>query len=555
MTKKFLALTLTMALVLALFTGFASVAEELPEVPVAELTIYKAATINSMDYTVNTAAASFSVFGYTGEGLYKWAPDGSQLILGLADSEDISEDGLTRTYHIRDDAYYSNGTKITAYDFEYSWKRMADPATAAEYASMTMYAGLANAEAVCAGEMELDALGVKATDESTLVVTLDTPVNFFPSLMTFATFFPLNQEFVESWGDQFGLSVEATLCPGPYMLTEWTAGGTQESVVRNPYYYDIDKITVDKLTWQIITEVSSGVMGYEMGTLDVMELTSEFVQQYQDNPGFHSLLQSSMYWVQYNCRETSALSNMNLRKALALSINKEAIAANILKNGSEPADYFYPVNFQPLSNGMTIRQYAAELGFGDNGDGFYDHEDDAKALEYWETYKAEAGVDSLEVTLIFTNTDTYNYVTAFLKQEWETALPGFTVNLQPMESNDRIARQASGEFDMCMGGWGADYQDASNFAMLETADSAFNYGKWVSVDGEYDKYDVLYRGEDAADELKRAEDLLKMEEIMLTEASETPLWQTAACYLINNKYTVPMSAVGGWLYMYTTPIE
>ena len=549
--RKTLAAILTVLLIATAF-GTASVAEALPAAAIDSLTIYKGATINNMDYTTNTASASFAVFAYTGEGLYKWATDGSKLVLGLADSEDISEDGLTRTYHIRDDAYYSNGTKITANDFEYAWKRLADPATAAEYASMTEFAGLKNAAAVCAGEMSVDELGVKATDESTLVVTLDTPVNFFPSLMTFATFYPLNQAFVEAAGDQFGLSIETTLCSGPYQLTEWTAGGTTESVERNPYYYALSDLTVNTINWQIITEVSSGVMGYEQGTLDVMELTSEFVSQYKDNPGFHSLLQSTIYWLQYYCGDGSPFADMNLRLAFSYAINKQAICVNILKDGSIPANFYFPTQFQPLSGGGTIRDYAAELGYGDDGQGHYLFEDDTKAAEYFEAYKAAAGVDKVEIELIFTNTDTYNYVSAYLKQELESALPGLTLNLQPLESNDRIARSKAGDYQVVMGGWGADYQDASNFVMLDTSDSAFNYGKWVSVDNAYDALNAKYLGEDATDEYARAKDLLDMEKILLTEGAKTPLWQKATCYLIRPDYIVPMTSVGGWLYQYTT---
>ena len=552
--RKTIASILTVMMIVSLITGFGatSIAETVPAAAIDTLTIYKGATINSMDYTVNTATASFAVYGYTGEGLYKWATDGSKLVLGLADSEDISEDGLTRTYHIRDNACYSNGTKITANDFEYAWKRLANPATAAEYASMTVFAGLKNAAAVVAGEKSVDELGVKATDESTLVVTLDTPVNFFPSLMTFATFFPLNQAFVEAAGDQYGLSVETSLCSGPYALTEWTAGGTQETVTRNPYYYALSDLTVDKITWQIITEVSSGVMGYEQGTLDVMELSSEFVSQYQSNPGFKSVLQSTIYWLQYNCAAPSPFSDMNLRLAFSYAINKQAICDNILKDGSIPANFYFPTQFQPLSGGGSIRDYAAQLGYGDDGKGNYLLEDDKKAAEYWEAYKAAAGVDKLEVEVIFTNNDTNNYITAFLKQELESAMPGLTLNLQPLESNDRIARSKAGDFQIVLGGWGADYQDASNFVMMDTSDSAFNYGKWVSVDGKFDALNAQYMGADATDEYKRAQDLLDMEKILMTEASKTPLWQKATCFLIRPDYTVPMTTVGGWLYQYTT---
>ena len=551
---KKISFTLVMMMILTSIFGVVGFAEELPAVPIDELTIYKGATINSMDYTVQTAAATFAVLGYTGEGLYKWLPDGSALTLGLADSEEISEDGMTRTFHIRENAYYSNGIQITANDFVYSWKRLADPATAAEYANMLEFAGVKNAKAVYTGELPVDELGVSASDDFTFVVEMDTPVSFFGDLMTFATFFPLNQEFVESCGDQFGLSVETTLCSGPYMLTEWTSGGTTETVQRNPYYYDIDKITVDKLSWQIITETSSGVMGYKQGNLDVMQLTSEFVEEYKNDPGYNPLLVSTVWWMQPNC-EVAPFDNIKARQAFGYAVDRVAICDNILKDGSVPAYFFYPQDFQAITDHGNIRAYAAELGYGEDGQGNYLIGDKEKASALWAEYLAEADTDKFDITLIFTNNDTMNYISAFLKQELEATLPGVTLNLQPLESNDRIQRLHDGDFTLALAGWGADYKDASNFAMLATADSSFNYGHWISVDGAYDVIDAKCKGEDAAYELSRAKDLLDMEKIMMEEAGYIPLYQKVEAYLINPEYKVPLTVNGGWLYMYTAPVE
>ena len=556
---KKISFTLVMIMIITSLFGAVSFAEELPATPVDELVIYKGATINSMDYTVQTAAATFAVLGYTGEGLYKWLPDGSALTLGLADSEEISEDGLTRTYHIRENAYYSNGIQITAHDFEYSWKRLVNPDVAAEYANMTVFAGIKNAKEIVEPEEGVDPLpytelGVHAVDDFTLVVEMATPTSFFGDLMTFATFFPLNQEFVEQCGDQFGLSVETSLCSGPYMLTEWTNGGTTESVTRNPYYYDIDKLTVDKLTWQIILETSSGVMGYEQGKLDVMQLTSEFVEQYKENPGYNPLLVSTLWWMQPNC-EVAPFDNMKARLAFGYTVDRVAICDNILKDGSVPAYFFYPMDFQAIEGHGNIRSYAAELGMGEDGQGNYLITDKEKAAQLWAEYLEESGESTFDITLIFTNNDTMNYISAFLKQEIESTLPGVTLNLQPLESNDRIQRLHDGEFTLALAGWGADYKDASNFAMLATAKSSFNYGHWISVDNAYDALDTQYQTVDATDTLARAQDLLNMERIMMEEGGYLPLYQKVEAYLINPAYKVPLTANGGWLYMYTTPVE
>ncbi|MBQ9166453.1 MAG: peptide ABC transporter substrate-binding protein, partial [Oscillospiraceae bacterium] len=314
MLKKHILQTTALALIAALIlTGCASTAaeddaaaaEETPAVvaeePAAEdeaapeneeasddlITIrsYIGGTLNSLDPTLNSDGSSLRMIAYTYEGLYKESPDG-QLVLGAASDVDISEDGLTWTFTIRDDAYWSNGDPVTAYDFEFSWKRLADPDTGADYAYMLLVSNIVNASEVVNDGADVDSLGIEALDDKTFVVHFTTPCNYFPNLVHQAFFAPINQSFFESQGDQFGLSIENTIFNGQYQLTDWEIGGTYLKLEKNPTYYAADEVTTDVLEYRVITDEAQLVMAWENGEIDEIELTGDNVELYKDDPAY-----------------------------------------------------------------------------------------------------------------------------------------------------------------------------------------------------------------------------------------------------------------------------
>ena len=169
------------------------------------LKVAKDTELASMDQHIATDGLSFEVIAATIEGLYTSDADGNA-IPAIAKSYDVSEDGLVYTFHLREDAKWSNGDPVTANDFVYAWRRLVDPNTASEYAFIMDVAGVKNAASVNAGEASLEELGVKAVDDSTLEVTLALPVPYFLQLMTFPSFFPMNEAFVTEKGADYAQS-------------------------------------------------------------------------------------------------------------------------------------------------------------------------------------------------------------------------------------------------------------------------------------------------------------------------------------------------------------
>jgi oligopeptide transport system substrate-binding protein len=255
--------------------------------------------IPSMDTNVATNSVSFEVMANVLEGLYMLGVNDVPEP-GVAKSYEVSADGLTYTFHLREDSVWSNGDPVTAQDFVYSWRRLADPNTGSQYAFMVETAGLLNGAAVMAGEMDPSELGVEAIDDYTLVAHLEVPVPYFIKLMTFPNFYPVNQAFVESLeADTFGTSIDTVVYNGPFKLSKWEIGYEYE-MVKNDMYWESDVVKLDRINYRIVKDASSGVNLYETGEIDVAGLSGEFVEQFLDHPHFIEWGDTVLFYLVFN---------------------------------------------------------------------------------------------------------------------------------------------------------------------------------------------------------------------------------------------------------------
>ena len=371
--------------------------------------------LNSVDPSMNISMWSMQMICLTNQGLMSFDKDGA-VTYGLADSYKLSEDGLTYTFHIRDNAYWSNGDKVTANDFLFAWQRVTDPKTGAPCSFALGASGVKNGFAVAFGGTPMDTLGISAPDDSTFVVTLDAPRSYFLYLTALAAYLmPIDQKYFESSGDQFGKDIDHYVSCGPFVFSDWEVGGSSYTLVKNDKYYDASSVKADELTFQVITDTAQTIMGWESKTLDyVSPLTGDYVAKYRSDPGYKSTLDSGLWFLSFNTTDTN-LGNKNLRMALSLAIDKKAITDSILSNDSMPADFAIPSAFAPDSSGVTFR---------DNiGNPTYNVMDKAKAAEYWEAAKKDLGVTSLSLDLLYNEDTTLASISAFLQSEWQNTLP------------------------------------------------------------------------------------------------------------------------------------
>ena len=476
------------------------------------------AEIASMDPQIATDGISFEVLAAVTEGLYSLSDDGSA-IEAIADKVEKSEDGLTYTVTLKD-TKWSNGTPVTAKDFVFAWRRLVDPATASEYSFIAGIAGIKNADAIVNGEMTPDQLGITAKDDKTLVIELDTPVPFFESLMAFPSFFPVNEEFYNKCGDKFATTVDTILCNGAFKVASYEPAATTINLEKNTNYWDADKVQLSGIQYQVIKDSQQTMLSYQNGDLDVATLSGEQVEQFQSDPEFKNIMSGYLWYIASN-KKVAGLDNENLRKAISLSYDKEAIVNNILKDGSIKADFLVPTLLATGPDGKDFR----------DGTDTYLSTDKAKALEYYDKAKTELGKDSFEYTMLIDDAESAQNVAQFIQAEIQTNLPGMKINIETLPKKNRLERLRADDFELGLTRWGPDYADPMTYLDMWITGSSNNYGAWSNT--EYDSLiQSAKKGELALDSEKRWEALKKAEKMVMDEAVICPVYQQGNAVMI-----------------------
>lgn len=523
--KSLLALSLALLLLLTACGGGTTPASTAPSAspePVSKtLNVHIEVEVASLDSQIATDGTSFEVIADMIDGLCMPDADGNP-VLALADSIEESEDGLTYTIHIRDDANWSNGEPVTANDFVFGWRRAVDPAVASEYNFIMEIAGVLNAGDVISGAKPVEDLGITAVDEKTLEIKLDVPVSFFRSLLYFPTFYPINEEFFKSCsnGDTYGTSPETFLSCGAFKLASYEPAATSFSLVKNPDYYDAAKIQLDGIDYQVIKDSQQAMLAYSNGTLDIVTLSGEQVEQYQNDPEFTNIMAGYLWYLSPN-QTVAGLENLNIRKAMACAFDKNAIVSNILKDGSIVADFNVPVDLATGPDGKDFR----------DGTATYNQYNVEKAKEYWAAGLSELGVSSLTYTMIVEDTESAQNVAQFIQSELQTNLEGLTINIETMPKKNRVERMQDGNFEIGLTRWGPDYADPMTYLDMWITGSPNNYGFWSNA--EYDAIiQSAKKGELALDPTARWEALKQAEGIAADEVVIMPIYQKGNAVMI-----------------------
>ena len=481
--------------------------------------------VESLDPQVATDGTSFEVIANYTDGLTQMDADGAA-VPAIAESWDVSEDGTIYTFHLREDANWSNGEPVTANDFVFAWQRAADPALASEYSYMLSDIGqIKNAAAIIAGEMDKSELGVKAIDDKTLEVTLEVPVSYFLSLMYFPTFYPVNQAFFEGLADgTFGTSPETVLSNGAFVLTSYEPAALSFSLTKNADYYDADKVQLDGLNYQVIKDSQQAYMSYQNGDLDIVMLSGDQVEQVEGDPELNITGAGYLWYLTLNMHDVPALNNQNMRLALSNAVNRASIVGDVVKDGSVATYTAVPPQFAAGPDGSDFS--ADQTMFSD-----VCADDAAKAAEYYEAAKAELGTDTFEFELLVEDqTETQN-VAAVIKDQVEKALPGVTLNIKVEPKKQRVADIQDGNYDVCLTRWGPDYADPMTYLNMWITGCSNNYGLWS--DAEYDAIIAdCTTGAYITDAEARWNAMYDAEKIVMDQAVIVPLYTKANANMI-----------------------
>ncbi len=492
----------------------------------SDLNIMLETPVQSLDPQQATDGTSFEVIaGYT-DGLMQMDADG-QAVPAIAETYDLSDDGLTYTFHLRD-AKWSNGEPVTAADFVFGWQRAVDPAVASEYAYMLSDIGqIKNAAEIIAGSMDKGELGVTAVDDKTLEVQLNVPVSYFLSLMYFPTFYPVNQAFFESCGDTFATSPETTLSNGAFIMDAYEPAATAFHLTKNEDYWDAARVKLPGLNYQVIQDSQQALMSYQTGDLDMTLVNGEQVDQVKEDPEFITIGAGYLWYVSPNMDAVPELANLNVRLALTSAIDREAITEDVLKDGSAPTYTAVPMQFAAGPDGSDFSEDQAKFS---DVCAF----DAAKAAEYWTKGLEELGITELTLDMIVDADDAPQKVAQVLKEQWETTLPGLSVNLTVEPKKQRVEDMQNGDFQLGLTRWGPDYADPMTYLGMWITDNPNNYGLWSNP--EYDGIIAeCTTGELCTDPEGRWARLYDAEKLVMDEAVIFPLYTQCNAEMMSAK--------------------
>lgn len=502
------------------------------------LRIAKDTDIKTLDTSLATDGLSFDVIEQFTDGLLDYDKDGTLIPRIATALPEVSADGLTYTFTLREDAKWSNGDPVTANDFVFSWRRLADPATASEYNYMVQTAGILNADEVVAGTLPTTDLGVKADGDYKLVVTLSAPVPYFNQLMAFPVFNPLNEAFVTEKGDQYALSVDNVLSNGPFVLTSWTPGSGWE-LKKNEDYYDADSVEIDGLSFTVNSDYQSSVLQFENGELDVTKISSDLVSKYKDADTYVQVKLGYVWFLKFNVAKNEQLQNANLRLAIATALDRDNITQNIMKDGSQSATYIIPEGLASYEGNDFRKDVDAYLAY---------NVDTAKA--YLEKAKTELGVTSFTFELLTEDSAEAKNNAAQIKSDLEEV--GITVEITSIPKPERLERMnnTNMNYEIGLTRWGPDYADP--FTYLGDNLSAANDNQikaWNNATYNALVDSIAPGGSLSTDADARWEAMKEAESVLLSEAIIAPIWQSGESMLVSTKVTgIEIHVVGATAY-------
>ncbi|WP_264741000.1 peptide ABC transporter substrate-binding protein [Cytobacillus firmus] len=465
----------------------------------------------SFDPPIGFDSVSWSALNNLMEGLTRLGQD-HEPEAAIAEKWDISEDGKTYTFHIRENAKWSNGDPVTAGDFEFAWKRLLNPDTGSSAAFLGYF--IEGGEAYNNGEGSADDVKVKAVDDKTFEVTLVSPQAYFLSVITNPAFFPINEK-VATENPKWFAEAESFVGNGPFNLTEWEHD-SHFVMEKNDQYWDAETVKLDKIHWAIIDDTNTEYQMYQSGELDVSDVPSELSEQLLGEAKVED--QAGDYFYRFNVN-MEPFQNLNIRKAFAMAVDQQQIVDFVTKNGEKPAYGFVSYGFADPS-GKDFREVSGDL--------VKTNAEEAKAL--LEKGMEEEGYDKLpEVTLTYSTDDTHKKIAEALQQMFKENL-GVEVKLANMEWNVFAEEQKALKFQLSRSSFLADYADPINFLENFQTGHSMNRTGWSS-----EKYDQLIKdAKNEADEAKRFELMYEAEKILFEEMPIIPIHYYNQVYLYND---------------------
>lgn len=538
MKKRVISVLLTAALTVSMCAGSVmSVAAD--EAEGKQLSVQVGPDPETIDPALNSAVDGGNMLLHAFECLLTIDQDG-KIAPGQAETWETSEDGLTWTFHLREGLKWSDGSDLTAKDFEYSWKRVCDPELAAPYAE-TVLGMVEGFDAAIEGD--LDALAVTAVDDQTLEVKLANNCPYFDSLAAFATLSPVQQATVEANGDAWAVDASTYISNGPFYISEWVPG-SHIIMSKNENYWNADAIKLGSIKWNLIEDSNAAYSAYQSGdVLMIKDVPTEEIPSLEDGDDFFVEPIIGTYYISFNTQK-EPFDNVNVRKALNLAVDREYVADTLMQGTYSAATNFVGPGWKDTDGS----------DFMDNANGGQPYMSANADIEGALAALEEAGYpngEGLPVLHYSTNEAGYHKVVAeYLQSAW--AEIGVTLEVDIVEWSSFTPMRRNGDFEIARNGWVGDYSDPSNIIELLTTTNGNNDGKYSS-----EAFDAAVEASRAAtDPAERSKALHEAEDIMMADYACLPLAFYNDFWLQSDKITGSWhSAYGYWHFMYADIAE
>ena len=473
----------------------------------------------TLDPQLNQDTSGFHVIRDLFEGLLNQDANGD-LIPGVATNYTASDNNTTYTFTLRENARWSNGDPVTAHDFVHAWRRAVDPATASPYGWYLALTEMVNAKDILAGNKPPSELGVRAVDDYTLEVRLNTALPYFPAMTTYATLFPTHRATIEAHGAHW-TAPGNMVSNGAYVLEEMVLN-EYHTRVKNPMYWGADGVIIEKVAGLVINDSNQALTRYRAGELDHLDplppgqypaLHKELPDQAVSVPR----LCSYYYAINHTGSANPALHDVRVRRALSMAIDRDVIVDRVLKGGQWPAYNFT----HRATAGFTM----PDIPYGKLGQA----ERDAEARRLMQA----AGVDDLTLALIYNTSESHKQIATVVSQMWKQKL-GIATELANFEWKTYLDIRRNREFDLARSGWCGDYNEASTFLDLLTTIHGANDGKYSNP-----KVDELMRASKTSENPGAI--YAEVERALAEDMAIIPIYHYANTFLLS-------ADIKGWPY-------
>ena len=438
---------------------------------------------------------------------------------GVATKSTASKDGKTWTFTLRKNAKWSNGDPVVAGDFVYSLQRMLDPRTRSQ--QQNIYQAVKNADAVVAGKVSPQKLGVEAKGKHTLVVHLTHPVPYF-KMMTASTWDPVNKKAVQKYGKKYGTASKYMVYNGPFVSTGWTGTNLSWKLKKNNYYWDKKNVKLDTVNYSVQKTPSTDYNLYQSGKLDGAFLDTQASKQLKNQKGYRVFNLDRTEYLTYSLTNNKDLANANLRRAVSMALNRKVLAATV-GGANTPATTF--TGPQEMVNGKNFNKYFAQT----NATSQYTNYDKKASQKLYAQALKELGKSKVEFTLAGDDDDVSKKVMEYVQSQLESTFgKKMVVNVKSMPKTTRVSNMLNGKYDVDFTGLTTSYNDPNSMLTTMKTGENYNFGKWSNK--KFDQY--LDASNDEMNPQKRLADLVKAEETLDNEQPLTPLYHDGQAWMV-----------------------